>query len=78
MDFPCKYGTSELNGTGFEQHAATSWLQTKAAVVPGETITLRLGLWDMGDHSYDSTVLLDRFRWVTEDTASPVTTPAPN
>lgn len=65
--FQCALGEAELVGTGFEGHAATSWLQTKAGVVPGETILLRLAIWDTGDHILDSTVLIDNFRWDVEE-----------
>ena len=68
----CTQGTTLLQGTGFDTHGAggTGWLTTRGNVVPGETITLRLALWEQGsvnygpDHSYDSTVLLDGFRWL--------------
>ncbi len=60
--FDCKYGTTELQGTGFESGAATSWLRTTFSVVPGETIRLRFAIWDVGDHILDSTTLLDNFR----------------
>jgi putative metal-binding protein len=62
-DFPCKLGIRELTGTGFENKAATGWLQTHSNVVPGEEITLRFAIWDAGDELLDSTVLLDNFKW---------------
>lgn len=89
-NYPCRSGTAELEGTGFDEtgfsqvdftgtkiggidldelqqqdteHAATSWLETKVGVVPGETIILRFAIWDMGDSLLDSTILLDNFRW---------------
>jgi hypothetical protein len=74
--FPCKLGTAELAGTGFEQRAATGWLQTHANVVPGEELTLRFAIWDAGDEFLDSTVLLDDFRWeVTPGTTVTVRPP---
>ncbi|MBP5405682.1 putative metal-binding motif-containing protein [bacterium] len=71
----CKDGTTLLAGTGFDNlprynGGGTNWLTTRGNVVPGEIITLRLALWEQGevnygsDHSYDSTVLLDGFRWL--------------
>ncbi len=42
---------------------ATDWLTTTAPVVPGETISLQLALWDTGDHQWDSFVLVDGFTW---------------
>jgi hypothetical protein len=80
--FPCAKGTKELKGppsTGYwddfdpNQHGATSWLETKAPVVPGETITLQFIIWDTGDHILDSAILLDNFRWDAAATTGPVT-----
>jgi hypothetical protein len=44
---------------------STGWLQTSAPVKPGEQITMIFNVWDTGDHKWDSTVLLDNFRWST-------------
>ena len=71
----CSQGDTLLQGTGFDtlplfKAGGTGWLTTRGNVVPGETITLRLALWEQGtvnygpDHSYDSTVLLDGFKWL--------------
>ncbi len=61
----CPAGTAALAGTGFDQvnGAATPWLDARASVAPGETITLDLLLFDVSDHIQDTTVLLDDFRW---------------
>jgi hypothetical protein len=75
-EFPCKLGHTELAGTGFEEHAATGWLQTHANVMPGEDITLRFAVWDAGDSILDSTVLLDNFTWDAKP-GTTVTTRAP-
>lgn len=61
--FTCSLGTNELVGTGFEGHAATSWLTTTAPVPPGGVMTLRLGVYDSGDGVLDSSAILDNFRW---------------
>jgi hypothetical protein len=61
--FTCVGGTSELQGTGFETHAATSWLKTAANVTPGSTINLVFGAFDSGDGILDSTGLVDNFQW---------------
>ncbi|MCS6901765.1 MAG: choice-of-anchor L domain-containing protein, partial [Polyangiaceae bacterium] len=61
--FDCPLGTSELQGTGFEGHAATGWLQTNAPVKPGEEFEIIFGISDAGDGILDSTVLLDSFEW---------------
>jgi len=67
---------SLIDGTGFDafspKNGGTGWLTTRGNVVPGETITLRLALWEQGtvgygpDHSWDSTVLLDGFKWLPQ------------
>lgn len=62
--FTCSLGTSGLDGTGFEQHASTSWLVTKAPVKGGETITLRWNVYDSGDGVLDTTTLIDNWQWV--------------
>ncbi len=80
----CK-GDQELAGTGFESkyqtlmgvqtcggHGGTGWLLLQGNVIPGETIKLRIALWEQGqvlygqDHSFDTTVLLDDFEWHEE------------
>jgi hypothetical protein len=77
--FACAKGTKELEGTGFwdpsrtTENGATSWLETKAPVVPGETITIQFMIWDTGDHILDSTVLVDNFQWDAKPTTGPVT-----
>lgn len=73
----CSQGDTLLQGTGFDdlplfKAGGTGWLTTRGNVVPGETITLRLAIWEQGtvgygpDHSYDSTVLLDGFKWLPQ------------
>jgi hypothetical protein len=64
QDLPVREGVAELAGTGFESNAATSWLTTKAPVPPGSIIKLRFGAYDSGDGIFDSTVLIDNFRWL--------------
>jgi hypothetical protein len=59
-------GASNLAGGG------TGWLVTSGNVVGGETITLRLAIWDTGDQWYDSVVLVDNFQW-SLDAAQPGT-----
>jgi hypothetical protein len=75
----CPLGTAELLGTGFDvwdtsdfflpaiQNAgATSWLATTAPVDPGQLVTIRFAIWDTGDRLYDSTALIDNFRWIAD------------
>lgn len=72
-------GDQILAGTGFEAKTVmgmcsgsggTGWLKTTGNVEPNEEITLRLALWEQGsvaygpDHSWDSTVILDGFKWL--------------
>ncbi|GAC1351762.1 MAG: hypothetical protein NVSMB1_07930 [Polyangiales bacterium] len=77
--FACAKTTKELEGTGFTddlsptENGATSWLETRAPVVPGETITLQFMIWDTEDHILDSTVLLDNWRWDAKGTTAPTT-----
>ena len=53
----------ELEGFSMEHHGGTRWLNTKAPVVPGETIELVFSIFDLTDSSLDSMVLLDGFEW---------------
>ncbi|GAC1351330.1 MAG: hypothetical protein NVS3B20_04040 [Polyangiales bacterium] len=79
MTFKCLKGVAELAGTGFwdpklpKEQASTSWLETQAGVVPGEVITLTFMVWDVGDHIFDTSVLLDNWRWDAKAIALPVT-----
>lgn len=85
----CGAGTSELAGTGFgiegagcgkneiaTKGGATGWLTSQAAVLPGETFTLELMIWDVGDGSLDSSVLIDNFQWIAGDIATATERPA--
>lgn len=77
--FSCPLGNTTLQGTGFENHAATGWLTTKAPVdtVRGKVITLTWAIWDQGDHALDSTALIDDFQWSAEPANGAVTAPTP-
>ncbi|MDW8248869.1 MAG: choice-of-anchor L domain-containing protein, partial [Myxococcales bacterium] len=67
----CALGPETLAGTGYDKETfngctiggATDWLTVAGNVVPGGIVELRLLIADVGDHAYDSTVLLDNFRW---------------
>ena len=61
--FTCAAGPSQLQGTGFETHAATSWLTTQANVTPGGTVWLEFAAFDSGDGILDSTGIVDNFQW---------------
>jgi hypothetical protein len=72
--YPCPDGTAGLAGTGYQgEGGATKWLQTTAPVKPGETITLRFVIWDTSDQAWDSSVLIDNFRWSAEPSTGPIT-----
>ena len=70
----CTSGTADLAGTGLDgvNGGGTTWLVTQAPVVPGETLTLDLVIFDVSDDAYDSLVLLDNFQW-SLNTSSVVT-----
>ncbi len=77
----CTIGVSAIMGTGYERNdgggrpigGSTGWLQTTAPCTPGEEITLHFLIFDEGDHIYDSSVLLDDFRWSTTAIMGPTT-----
>jgi hypothetical protein len=79
--FPCSLGPGELSGTGFDvwnDAGATSWLVSQAPVTGGELVSIRFAIWDTGDSAWDSTVLIDNFRWIAEaGTISVQTIPVP-
>jgi hypothetical protein len=64
----CPGGTAALAGTGLDtaNGGGTEWLTTDAPIVPGETFTLELVIFDVGDTALDSLVVLDNFRWSLE------------
>ena len=78
LSFPCSLGVGELAGTGFETHAGTPWLKTSVPATPSSTITLRFVPYDSGDGLFDSTVLIDNFRWIASAGQAPVTAVLPN
>lgn len=57
------FGGPALAGFAFEEHVALDWTTVAAPVTPGETITLVMAIFDGGDASVDSAVLLDDLRW---------------
>jgi hypothetical protein len=77
-------GISQLVGTGFDvadpgncdanslTGGSTGWLRIAGNVVPGEIITLRFALWDTGDSSLTSTVLLDNLIWLPSNVSEGV------
>jgi hypothetical protein len=84
----CPGGIGELAGTGFDDPGtyckapssgggATGWLTSQAPVQPGEVITLEFMIWDAGDESWDSSVLLDNFQWIPNPVDTGTTRPPP-
>lgn len=82
----CTTPASTLDGTGFYTEcgqtrgkpkqatgASTGWLRTTAPVTPGEVLTLSVAIYDKGDDTHDTTVLLDGFRWGRHPLTTPVT-----
>ncbi len=66
----CTLGPTELEGTGLyegQKEGGTGWLVTRGNVVAGETITLRLAIWDTRDNVLDSMVLIDNFKWLPKE-----------
>ncbi len=68
-DAPSLSGTGfeVLDGNGNPKGAATGWITLQAPVFARETLKLRFHLFDAKDGIYDSVLLLDHFRWSTEE-----------
>ena len=65
-------GDAALVGSGFDDHAASGWLQSTVSVpvfAPGadRVIALRFAIWDSSDAVLDSTAIIDDFQWSTTD-----------
>ena len=70
--YTCPLGTGLLLGTGYSPFGGgTGWLTTTAPVVPGETIDLRLMVWDVSDRSFDTVLMIDDFEWGVEAPLAP-------
>ena len=76
-NFLCPLGVAPLECTGFmsgteAKGAATGWLSTSAPVPPRAPggplveIVLRFAIWDSHDGLFDSSVLIDNWRWKAE------------
>ncbi len=90
----CAEGPEKLLATGFDRmasstnadmqidHASTDWLTTTVDVtaLAGHEITLLFAVWDSTDGLFDTTILVDNFRWSLAATADdiPVTSSAPH
>src|SRR5205823_2665556 len=57
---------ADLSGTGMENiGAAIGWQTVQSPVIPGETITLKLSIFDGYDGTNDSVAVIDAFDWTT-------------
>lgn len=65
-------GSGPIDGTGYETGGATMWNTASVPGFPGETVTLRLFIFDGSDNNFDSLVLLDNFQWLAPATEPPV------
>jgi MYXO-CTERM domain-containing protein len=67
-----------LSGTGFDVDGGTGWVTTVAPCVPGERMSLSFEVYDVADGIWDSAVLLDRFRFSTDEQKDPTSDHTPN
>lgn len=64
LDAKCVGEDPALEGTGYRKDGgATGWYRASGGVEPGETFGLSFAIFDMGDSTYDTTALLDNWRW---------------
>lgn len=67
QDAKCVGQDPALEGTGYRKDGgATGWYRASGGVSPGETFGLSFAIFDMGDSTYDTTALLDHWRWDCE------------
>ncbi|MBA3544900.1 MAG: choice-of-anchor L domain-containing protein [Nannocystis sp.] len=67
FDAKCVGKDPRLEGTGYRNGGgATSWYTASGGVTPGETFRLAFAIFDMGDSTYDTTAILDDWRWDCE------------
>lgn len=74
-DPPCQEEAATLAGSGFDLvfGASTEWLTTAAPIdKDAESVVLRFTIYDAEDGLVDSTVLLDRFRWIVTPGQAPI------
>ncbi len=67
FDPNCVGEDPHLEGTGhLLDGGATGWYQATGGVKPGETFVLAFGIFDMGDSSFDTTAIIDNWKWDCE------------
>ncbi len=64
----CSKGSASLEGSAFFGYGGTGWLTSRANVNPGQEVTLRIAIWDVGDVQFSSTLLVDQFKWLLNAT----------
>ncbi len=63
---PCPVAPTNISGTGHECSSggsSTGWLQTSWPIKENEVFELTFHIHDTADMAYDSTVVIDNFRW---------------
>ncbi len=72
----CSLGAGQLVNTGWGANSTACpdgggsfWLTTSGNVIPGDVVTLRIVIWDVGDTNYDSMAVLDGFKWLLNATS---------
>ncbi len=63
-----QYFTSGSASTANGRGGATAWLTTTAPVKGGQVFNLDFYIWDTGDRVYDSSVIIDNFKWSCDET----------
>ena len=67
LDPGCQGQDPHLEGTGHSNTGgATGWYRATGGVQPGETFGLAFAVFDMGDSTYDTTAIVDRWQWDCE------------
>lgn len=69
---PAFAGDPGYCGANNQAGGGTGWLVTQGNVKGGETIKLRIALWDTSDGYYDSVSIIDNFQW-SVDVSTPGT-----
>jgi hypothetical protein len=64
-------------GVSSTSGGATGWLTSTQTLAPGETITIQFIIWDTGDWQWDSSVLLDNWKWAPAPVMAGTTRPPP-
>ena len=53
----------EFNATGFSNDGATGWRTVRGPTAPNDTLQLTIAVFDLGDTTLNTLVLLDAFTW---------------